>query len=91
MKKINFEIIKKVDYLLVFIAAVIGLIASLVNLISEIFPIRYSQPAHIEIIDSKDEEAVSKITESIDFLEKMFHKKYNTFLRILLYRYLLLH
>ena len=71
MKKINFEIIKKVDYLLVFIAAVIGLIALLVNLISEIFPIRGSQPAHIEIIDSRDEEAVSKITESIDFLEKI--------------------
>lgn len=54
MKKINFEIIKKVDYLLVFIAAVIGLIALLVNLVSEIFPIRYSQPAHIEIIEALD-------------------------------------
>ena len=54
MNKINFEIIKKVDYLLVFIAAVIGLIALLVNLVSEIFPIRYSQPAHIEIIEALD-------------------------------------
>ena len=70
MKKINFELIKKIDYLLVFIAAVFGLIAMLVNIISDFFPIHHSQPAHIEIIDS-DKELSPKITETVNFIKKI--------------------
>lgn len=71
MKKINFELIKKIDYLLIFLAGVIGAIALLVGVISEIFPIHHSRPAHIEIIDSNEKEPDEKTAESIDFLEKL--------------------
>lgn len=73
MKKLNFEIIKKVDYLLVFLVAVFGLIALLVNIISDIFPIHHKQrqPAHIEIIDSETEEDSAKLTENINFMKKL--------------------
>jgi hypothetical protein len=71
MKKINFELIKKIDCLLVFIVAVIAIIGLLITFISEILPVHHSTPAHIEIVNSDDEEATKKTTETIDFVKKI--------------------
>lgn len=71
MKKINFELIKKIDYLLVFIVAVIAIIGLLITFISEILPVHHSTPAYIEIVNSDDEEATKKTTETIDFVKKV--------------------
>jgi len=71
MKKINFELIKKIDYLLVFIVAVIAIIGLLITFISEILPVHHSTPAYIEIVNSDDEEATKKTTETIDFVKKI--------------------
>lgn len=71
MKKINFELIKKIDYLLVFIVAVIAIIGLLITFISEILPVHHSTPAYIEIVNSDDEETTKKTTETIDFVKKI--------------------
>ncbi len=74
MKKLNFELIKKIDYLLFFIFGLISVISFfgfIVSGIVELIPDNSSQPA-IEIIDSAaDSSKKIEIVEKIDFCKKM--------------------
>lgn len=74
MKKINFETIKKIDYILVFLAGIIAAIFLLVFLVSEIvdsIPRRHNPP-NIQIVDKDDPAAKDvEFEELVDFYEKL--------------------
>lgn len=73
MKKIDFETIKKIDYLLIFIAGIIAAIAAIAFLVSALIyaiPKSKSSP-NIKIIDTSDTAEKVEIVESIEFNRKL--------------------
>jgi hypothetical protein len=70
MKKFNFEIIKKIDYVLVLVIALVGIVTFLVEKISSI-PKHKSETPHISIVDSDEDYSHEETKESVDFLEKI--------------------
>ena len=71
MKKIDFETIKKIDYVLVLLIAIVCIITFLVEKISRYMPKHYSEPAHISVVNSNDDISSEETKESLDFLEKL--------------------
>ena len=71
MKKINFEIIKKVDYVLVLLIALFVIISFSVKSISKLIPRKKSSPPKITIVDSDDEKELAETKETTDFLRKV--------------------
>ena len=70
MKKFNFEIIKKIDYVLVLVIALVGIVSFLVEKISSI-PRHKSETPHISIVDSDEDLSPEETKESVDFLKKI--------------------
>ena len=70
MKKFNFEIIKKIDYVLVLVIALVGIVTFLVEKISSI-PRHKSETPHISIVDSDEDSSPEETKESVDFLKKI--------------------
>lgn len=71
MKKINFELIKKIDYVLVLLIALIFIVSFFIKKISRIIPRKHIEPAHISIVNSDDDNVSEEIKEKIDFLKKV--------------------
>ena len=71
MKKINFEIIKKIDSILVLIIASAVILMFSVETIKKYIPQKKSRAAQIKIVDSDNEKEVEEIKETIDFYKKI--------------------
>ena len=71
MKKINFEIIKKINSVLILIIAVAVIISFSVETVKNIIPRKHAKTAQIKIVDSNNEKEVEEIKESIDFYKKI--------------------
>ena len=71
MKKINFETIRKIVYILVLIIAVTVIITFSVRAIKDHLPRKKAKTAQIKVVDSEDEEETEDTTESIDYLTKL--------------------
>ena len=71
MKKINFETLKKIDYVLVLLIAIVCIITFLVEKISRYMPKHHSEPAHISVVNSNDDISSEETKESLDFLKKL--------------------
>ncbi len=69
MKKINFELIRKIDYILVFVAAVVAIICFIVSLITIIIDLNRNQYEISEIPVVESSETVIK--QYINFEEKI--------------------
>ena len=71
MKKINFEIIKKINSVLILIIAVAVIISFSVTTIKKYIPRKQPKTAQIKIVDSNNEKEAEKIEETIDFYKKI--------------------
>ena len=71
MKKLNFELIKKIDYVLVLFIAIVCIALFLTEKISRYIPRKHLEPAHISVINSDDDVSSEEIKESINFLKKV--------------------
>lgn len=71
MKKINWEIVKKIDYALILFTFFVLIIAFIVNLIVNAVRKPKYTPSHIDIVDINNQSSVKEIEESFDFLRKV--------------------
>lgn len=71
MKKLNFELIKKIDYVLVLLIAIVCIVSFLIEKISRYIPRKHSEPAHISVINSDDDTLSEETKESINYLKKV--------------------
>ncbi len=71
MKKFSFETIKKIDYVLILVAAIIAIIVFAYGLISSLIPIGSANPPQVKIVADDDEKTNESTAEHIDFYEKL--------------------
>ena len=55
MKKLSFELIRRIDFVLVFVLAVIAILVLVVEFVQDLIPIR-SMPNQIPVVENHDVE-----------------------------------